>query len=90
MTECFQEIQRTIQSYDERELRVCVARLAESARQHQRPIETVIVDLKAAVSALPASCLRERPRGELRDEMVRIAIRAYYDGAESVTSEAWR
>jgi hypothetical protein len=86
MSECFQEIQRTIQSYDERELRLCVARLAESARQGQRPIEAVIVEIKAAVSALPASSLRERPRSELRDEMVRIAIRAYYDGAESVTT----
>ena len=84
MTECFQEIQRTIQSYDERELRLCVARLAEGARQRQRSIEAVIVEIKDAVSALPASCLRERPRSELRDEMVRIAIRAYYDGVESI------
>ena len=87
MTECVQEIQRTIQSYDERELRLCVARLAESARQRGRPIEAVIVELKQALSALPASALRERPRSELRDEMVRVAIRAYYEGAESVTTE---
>lgn len=86
MTECFQEIQRTIQSYDERELYLCVARLAESARHRQRSIEAVIVDLKHAVNALPASCLRERARTELRDEVVRIAIRAYYEGAESVTA----
>ena len=86
MTECFHEIQRTIQSYDERELRLCVARLAESARQRQQAIEAVIVEIKNAVSALPASALRERPRSELRDEMVRVAIRAYYDGVESIAT----
>ena len=90
MTECFQEIHRTIQSYDERELTLCVARLAEAARQRQQSVEAVIVEIKNAVGALPASALRERPRSELRDEMVRVAIRAYYDGAESITSENWR
>ncbi len=87
MTECFQEIQRTIQSYDVREMQLCVARMAESARQRQVPIEALIVDLKNAVSALPVSSLRERARSELRDAVVRIAIRAYYEGAESVTAE---
>lgn len=87
MTECFQEIQRTIQAYDVREMQLCVARMAESARQQQMPIETLIVELKAAVSALPASSLRERARSELRDELVRVAIRAYYEGAESVSAE---
>jgi hypothetical protein len=86
MSECFQEIQRTIQSYDERELHLCVARMAESARRRQTPIEAVIVDLKNAVNALPASCLRERARSQLRDDVVRVAIRAYYEGAESVTA----
>ena len=90
MTECFQEIQRTIQSYDERELRLCVARLADAARQRQRPIEALIIEIKAAVSALPMSSLRERPRSELRDEMVRVAIHAYYEGVESVPIEGWR
>jgi hypothetical protein len=90
MTECFQEIQRTIQSYDERELRLCVARMAEAARHQQRPIEGLIVEIKAAMSALPVSSLRERPRSELRDDMVRVAIQAYYDGAESVPSDGWR
>ena len=87
LTECFQEIQRTIQSYDVRELQLCVARMAESARQRQVPIEALIVDLKNAVSALPASSLREHARSKLRDAIVRIAIRAYYEGAESVTAE---
>ena len=87
MTECFQEIQRTIQSYDVREMQLCVARMAESARQRQMPIEGLIVELKTAVSALPASSLRERARSELRDELVRVAIRAYYEGAESVSAE---
>src|SRR5688572_23971679 len=86
MSECFHEIQRTIQSYDAREMQLCVARMAESARHRQTPIEALIVDLKDAVNALPASCLRERARSELRDEVVRVAIRAYYDGAESVTA----
>ena len=86
MSECFQEIQRSIQSYDERELRLCVGRLAEAARHGQRPVEALIVEIKAAVSALPVSALRERPRTELRDEMVRVAIRAYYEGAESVAT----
>jgi hypothetical protein len=90
MSECFQEIQRAIQSYDERELRVCVARLAETARQRQRPVEAVIVEIKGAVNALPASCLRERARSELRDELVRVAIRAYYEGAEPATTELAR
>ena len=87
MTECFQEIQRTIQSYDVREIQLCVARMAESARQRQMPIEALIVDLKEAVNALPTSSLRERARSELRDGVVRVAIRAYYDGAESVSAD---
>lgn len=90
MTECLQEIQRTIQSYDERELRLCVARLADAARQRQQPIEALIIEIKAAVGALPMSALRERPRSELRDDMVRVAIQAYYEGAESVPTEGWR
>lgn len=91
MSECLQEIQRSIQSYDERELRRCVARLAESARHKQQPVEVVIVNLKNAVNALPVSALRERPRTELRDTVVRVAIRAYYEGAESATDElAWQ
>jgi hypothetical protein len=87
MSDCLQEIQRSIQSYDERELFVCVAHLADSARRQHEPVEAVIVDLKNAVSAIPASALRERSRSELRDTVVRVAIRAYYDGAESVTAE---
>jgi hypothetical protein len=87
MSECFQEIQRTIQSYDEREMQLCVARMAEAAHQSQVPIESLIVDLKDAVNALPASCLRERARSELRDEVVRVAIRGYYEGAEAVSAE---
>lgn len=87
MSECLQEIQRSIQSYDERELLVCAARIAEAARQKQEPVEVVIVNLKNAVNAIPASALRERARSELRDTVVRVAIRAYYEGAESVTDE---
>ena len=91
MSECLQEIQRSIQSYDERELLLCVARIAELAREKQEPVEAVIVNLKNAVSAIPASALRERARSELRDAVVRVAIRAYYEGAESVTDEiAWQ
>lgn len=91
MSDCLQEIQRSIQSYDERELLSCVARIAESARQNQEPVEVVIVTLKNAVSAIPASALRERARSELRDAVVRVAIRAYYDGAESISDEiAWQ
>jgi hypothetical protein len=86
MTECFQEIQRTIQSYDPHEMHLCVARMAEAARQRQVPVETLIVELKSAVNALPANCLRERARSQLRDDVVRVAIRAYYEGAESVTA----
>ena len=87
MSECLQEIQRSIQSYDERELLLCVARIAEAGRQNQEPVEAIIVNLKNAVSAIPASALRERSRTELRDTVVRIAIRAYYEGAESATNE---
>ena len=91
MSECLQEIQRSIQSYDERELLVCVARIAEAARQRQEPVEVVIVNLKNAVNAIPASALRERARSELRDAVVRVAIRAYYEGAESVGDPlAWQ
>ena len=62
-----------------------------AARQQQEPVEVVIVNLKNAVNALPASALRERARSELRDAVVRVAIRAYYEGAESVTDElAWQ
>jgi hypothetical protein len=87
MSECLDEIQRSIQSYDERELLSCVARIAESARRKQEPVEAMIVNLKNAVSAIPASALRERSRTELRDAVVRVAIRAYYEGAESVSDE---
>ncbi|HJU68249.1 MAG TPA: hypothetical protein VJ650_08360 [Gemmatimonadaceae bacterium] len=87
MSECLQEIQRSIQSYDERDLLSCAARLAEAARQRHEAVEVVIVNLKNAVNAIPASALRERARTELRDAVVRIAIRAYYEGAESVTDE---
>ena len=91
MSECLQEIQRSIQSYDERELLLCVARIADGARRNQEPVETVIVNLKNAVNAIPASALRARVRSELRDAVVRVAIRAYYEGAESVTDEvAWQ
>ena len=91
MSECFQEIQRSIQSYDERDLLLCAARIAESARQKEQPVEVVIVELKNAVNAIPASALRERARSELRDAVVRVAIRAYYDGADSATDElTWR
>ena len=50
-------------------------------------MEAIIVDLKDAVSAIPASALREHSRSELRDAVVRVAIRAYYEGAESVADE---
>jgi hypothetical protein len=79
MSECFEQIHRAIQAYDDGELRSYVARLANAARQSHQTVECVIIDLKLAVNALPASSLRERARCELRDSVVRMAIHAYYD-----------
>jgi hypothetical protein len=87
VSDCFQEIKRAIQSYDDRELCLCVARLADAARRDQRAIEAVIIDLKNAINALPASALRERARCEIRDAVVRLAIRAYYEGVDSVNPQ---
>ncbi len=80
MSDCVEQIQRAIQSYDDGELRSYVARLADGARQNHQTIESVIVELKLAVNALPASSLGVQARHELRDSVVRIAISAYYDG----------
>jgi hypothetical protein len=85
MSECFEQVHRAILSYDESDLRSYVSRLAHAARRNQQAIEGVIIDLKHAVSLLPISSLRERVRRELRDSVVRMAIRAYYDGADSFT-----
>jgi hypothetical protein len=91
MSECFEQIHRAIQSYDDDELHSYVAHLAEVARRNNQPVEGVIIDLKLAVNTLPASALRERARVELRDSVVRVAIRAYYDGVESFTTRfSWR
>jgi hypothetical protein len=79
MSECLQQIHRAIQSYDDSELRSSVAGLADTARRDHRTVESLIVDLKFAVNSVPASALRDRERRELRDMIVRIAIRAYYD-----------
>jgi hypothetical protein len=83
MSECFEQIHRAIQAYDDGELRTCVARLANTARQNQQTVEYVIIELKLAVNALPTSSLRERARRELRDSVVRMAIRAYYDETDA-------
>ena len=83
MSEYFQLLHRAIQSYDESEVQAVVARIAQTARQEQQPCERLIVELKTAVNALPATTLRERARSELRDSVVRMAIAAYYDGNES-------
>ena len=86
MSECFEQIHRAILSYDDGELRSYVSRLAHTARRNQQTVECVIIDLKLAVSLLPVSSLRERVRRELRDSLVRMAIRAYYDGTDALTT----
>lgn len=86
MSECFEQVHRAILSYDESDLRSCVARLAQAARRNNQTVERVIIDLKRAVSSLPVGSLRERPRCELRDSVVRMAISAYYDGTDSFTA----
>ena len=87
MSECVQRIHRAIQSYDDNELSSCVAQLAQDARRNQQNVEAVIVDLKRAIDLIPASALRERARKELRDSVVRVAIRAYYDGSDSFSTQ---
>jgi hypothetical protein len=86
MSECFEQIHRAILSYDEGDLRTYVSRLAHAARRNHLTIEGVIIDLKLAVNQLPVTSLRERPRRELRDSVVRMAIRAYYDETDALTS----
>jgi hypothetical protein len=88
MSECFEQVHRAILSYDETDLRSYVSRLAHTARRNHQAVEGVIIDLKLAVSLLPVSALRERVRRELRDSVVRMAIRAYYDGTDSFTGRA--
>lgn len=83
MSECLEHIHRAIQSYDDDELCSYVSRLAQTARGNHQTIECVIIELKLAVNSLPTSSLRERVRRELRDSVVRMAIRAYYDGPEA-------
>lgn len=90
MSECYEQIHRAIQSYDENELCSYVARLADAAQRNNQTVEDLIVDLKSAVNALPTSALRERARRELRDTLVRIAIAAYYEGLDSSTRLAKR
>ena len=91
MSECFQQLHRAILSYDEGDLRSYVSRLAHSARRNHQVVEGIIIDLKLAVSLLPLSSLRDRGRRELRDSVVRMAIRAYYDKTESPDQPvAWR
>jgi hypothetical protein len=83
MSECFEQVHRAILSYDESDLRSYVSRLAHGARREHQTVETVIIDLKLAVSQLPLSSLRDRERRELRDSVVRMAIRAYYDKTDA-------
>lgn len=91
MSECSEQIHRAIQSYDDGELRSYVSRLAHAARRNQQTVEGVIIDLKLAVNLLPASSLGDHVRRELRDSVVRMAIRAYNDGMDSFTTRlAWR
>lgn len=91
MSECSERIHRAIQSYDDNELRSYVSRLAHSARRNQQTVDCVVIELKLAVNALPATALRDRVRRELCDSVVRMAIRAYYDGTDSVSAQAvWR
>lgn len=82
MSQSQELIHRAIQSYDHAEVEAVVVRLAQVARRDQAPVEQLIVDLKHAVNSLPMVALRDRARSELRDSIVRIAIAAYYDGAE--------
>jgi hypothetical protein len=85
MSECFEQVHRAILSYDESDLRSYVSRLAHAARRNHQTVEVIIIELKYAVSLLPVSSLRERVRRELRDSVVRMAIRAYYDGTDSLS-----
>jgi uncharacterized protein (DUF1810 family) len=87
MSECFEQIHRALLSYDESDLRSCVSRLAHAARRNHQTVEGVIIDLKLAVSLVPVASLRERARRELCDSVVRMAIRAYYDGTDSFTGQ---
>jgi len=82
MSEYREQIHRAIQSYDEFELRLSVASLAREARLERRTVESLIVDLKLAVSALSGRALLNYERRELRDAVVSVAIRAYYDPIE--------
>jgi hypothetical protein len=82
MSEYREQIHRAIQSHDDGELRALAASLARAARREHRTCEALIVDLKQAVSSLPARALLYYERCELRDVVVSLAIRAYYDPAE--------
>lgn len=86
MSECFEQIHRAILSYDESDLRAYVFRAAHAARRNHQAVEALIIDLKLAVNRLPLSSLRERVRRELRDSVVRMAIRAYYDHTDALTA----
>jgi hypothetical protein len=88
MSECFERIHRAILSYDDGDLRSCVSRLALAARRNHQEVEVIIIELKLAVNQLPVQSLRDRPRRELRDSVVRMAIRAYYDGTDSPAPRA--
>ena len=91
MSECSKQIQRALQSYDDGDLGSYVSRLADAARTNHQTVECVIIDLKAAVNSLPASVLGAHVRRELRDAVVRMAIRAYYDSTDSFAKRlAWR
>lgn len=79
MSECYNQLERAIRSYDGGDLRSCVSRLADAARRNHQTVESIIIDLKAAVNSLPASSLGDHVRRELRDSVVRMAIRGYYD-----------
>jgi predicted S18 family serine protease len=82
MSEYGPQIHRAIQSYDDGELRTAVASLARAARREHRTVESLIIDLKQAVSALSERALLKYERRELCDAVVSVAIRAYYDPAE--------
>lgn len=91
MSECSRQIHRALQSYDDGDLGSYISHLADAARTSHQTVETVIIDLKAAVNALPTSSLRDHGRRELRDSVVRMALRAYYDGLNPIpTRLAWR
>jgi hypothetical protein len=85
MSECFEQIHRAVLSSDESDLCYCVSQLAYAARRNHQTVDHLIIDLKLAVNLLPPRSLRDRPRRELRDLVVRMVIDAYYDETDALT-----